>query len=242
MSKQSILDKVKADLRLRDEEPQLESAASALIKYTKIKPPEVQSRLLSEESKSLRKSVQEILEGHPIWYKKTNYGKTFSHECPHDPEVMRPMILAVKLANGSSQYRWHCNLCNSIYGPVLANEDVRNAGLSPRLHVRTMEQEKARRERVAKRTWQLYQEHREIHEREEKERRGKEYQAYLGTNEWRKKRELVLNRAKGVCEGCGQRPATQVHHRTYERIFKEMLFDLVAICRECHAAIHGEKP
>jgi len=48
----------------------------------------------------------------------------------------------------------------------------------------------------------------------------------------------VLERDLRLCQGCRQRPATQVHHQTYRRVGREMLFDLVAVCDECHDAIH----
>lgn len=72
----------------------------------------------------------------------------------------------------------------------------------------------------------------------EEERWWKAYDAYLESDEWRRKRALVLKRSAGVCEGCGVRPAVQVHHLHYKRVFREMLFDLVAVCRQCHDAIH----
>lgn len=69
------------------------------------------------------------------------------------------------------------------------------------------------------------------------------YEGYLLTPAWQEKRRLVFQRARGVCEGCRQKPATEVHHMTYERLGHEMLFDLRAVCRECHEAIHenGER-
>lgn len=69
----------------------------------------------------------------------------------------------------------------------------------------------------------------------------KKWGAYLRSDEWRKKRDLVLKRADCVCEGCGVEKATEVHHLTYERRFTEMLFDLVALCATCHSLIHFEK-
>lgn len=57
---------------------------------------------------------------------------------------------------------------------------------------------------------------------------------------WKRRRALVLKRSGGMCEGCGEKPATQVHHtdyRTYNAIGREMLWELRAICDECHAAI-----
>ena len=67
------------------------------------------------------------------------------------------------------------------------------------------------------------------------------YSEYLKSPEWRAKRLKVLARAKGICEGCGEVHATQVHHLTYERVGDELLFDLVAICDECHHKAHKDK-
>lgn len=40
----------------------------------------------------------------------------------------------------------------------------------------------------------------------------------------------------------GIRPATEVHHLTYERVFQEHPSDLLAVCRQCHAEIHWRQP
>ena len=64
------------------------------------------------------------------------------------------------------------------------------------------------------------------------------YRDYLLSPEWAKRREKVLRRANGICEGCGEARATQVHHKTYDHIYNEPLFDLVAICKACHESIH----
>jgi hypothetical protein len=65
-----------------------------------------------------------------------------------------------------------------------------------------------------------------------------DYYQYLSTPEWRSIRQRVIRRAGGVCEGCGEREATIVHHLTYQRRGKEFLLDLIAVCRECHDLIH----
>ena len=67
------------------------------------------------------------------------------------------------------------------------------------------------------------------------------YSGYLASPEWKHIRQKVMSRAKGMCEGCGETQATQVHHKTYDRIGQEMLFDLVAICERCHNRIHGKQ-
>lgn len=64
------------------------------------------------------------------------------------------------------------------------------------------------------------------------------YENYLKTPQWRKRRDLVMQRANGMCEGCGQRRATQVHHKTYEHLENELLFELVAVCFQCHCILH----
>lgn len=64
---------------------------------------------------------------------------------------------------------------------------------------------------------------------------------YLNTNVWRAKRKLVMERAGGLCEGCRERRAKQVHHLTYEHWGHEFLWELVAICEECHERFHENR-
>jgi 5-methylcytosine-specific restriction endonuclease McrA len=63
------------------------------------------------------------------------------------------------------------------------------------------------------------------------------YTAYLNSPQWAGRRRLVLERARGLCEGCRKRRATQVHHLTYRMAGEEMLFQLVAVCDDCHDLI-----
>jgi hypothetical protein len=73
------------------------------------------------------------------------------------------------------------------------------------------------------------------------------YEIYRQSPVWCEKRRLVLQRAKKICEGCGCRPARELHHLRYpanclpgspEWIRSEKLFDLVALCEICHRDIH----
>jgi 5-methylcytosine-specific restriction endonuclease McrA len=84
-------------------------------------------------------------------------------------------------------------------------------------------------------------------EREQRALWRQHYDVYLRSPTWRQKRALVMRRAAGLCEGCGARRATQVHHRKYPRgccpgstewIAAEKLFDLIAICDRCHNDVH----
>jgi 5-methylcytosine-specific restriction endonuclease McrA len=65
------------------------------------------------------------------------------------------------------------------------------------------------------------------------------YEAHLASPEWQEIRERVLSRSRGICEGCRVNRATQVHHLTYQHMGSEFLWELVAICRDCHRRFHG---
>lgn len=67
-----------------------------------------------------------------------------------------------------------------------------------------------------------------------------EYRQYLQTDEWARLRRAVLIRARGVCEGCGDARPSDVHHLTYRHIYNEFLFELVALCRDCHERWHAD--
>jgi len=66
------------------------------------------------------------------------------------------------------------------------------------------------------------------------------YSEYLLSDQWEYKRQKVLKRANYICESCLENQAIQVHHLTYKHVFKEPLFELVAICETCHDILHEE--
>lgn len=67
------------------------------------------------------------------------------------------------------------------------------------------------------------------------------YRAYLMTDAWRSKRAKAIKRANGVCEGCGEARAVEVHHLSYAHLGDELLWELKAVCRSCHAKCHPGK-
>lgn len=71
---------------------------------------------------------------------------------------------------------------------------------------------------------------------------ARSYRTYLGSAEWRELRDKVIRRAGGVCEGCLEAKAVEVHHRHYRNIYAEFAFDLVALCRSCHDRAHAFQP
>lgn len=64
------------------------------------------------------------------------------------------------------------------------------------------------------------------------------YDDYLRSDAWKRKRDLILKRDGGTCQGCLSRPASEVHHLTYAHIREEFAFELVALCGPCHARFH----
>jgi hypothetical protein len=74
----------------------------------------------------------------------------------------------------------------------------------------------------------------------ERERRRTYYRdTYLSSDDWKRKRALVLKRDKYRCVYCGAR-ATQVHHKQYARknIGREAIEWLVSLCKSCHEQQH----
>lgn len=85
-------------------------------------------------------------------------------------------------------------------------------------------------------------------EKRRKERKDYYINVYLKSDEWKRKRHVVLKRDNWTCISCGL-PATEVHHRRYANynIGKEPIEWLVSLCKSCHEkqhnilAVHSEK-
>ena len=62
---------------------------------------------------------------------------------------------------------------------------------------------------------------------------------YLKSDDWQRKRYVVLKRDNWRCVYCGAR-ATHVHHKRYAKrnIGKEPIDWLVSVCKNCHYSIH----
>ncbi len=74
--------------------------------------------------------------------------------------------------------------------------------------------------------------------------RKQEYQKYLKSPKWKAKRKTVLEERNYTCERCGDKPTLHllhVHHKTYERIFNELLTDLELLCKPCHKKEHEKQ-
>lgn len=63
------------------------------------------------------------------------------------------------------------------------------------------------------------------------------YSKYLKSEKWQSIRRRVLFRDQYRCQACLEAKATQVHHKNYDFVGDEVLFDLVSVCDACHEKI-----
>lgn len=66
-----------------------------------------------------------------------------------------------------------------------------------------------------------------------------DYFAYRQSDHWREMRRLAIEHAEHRCQLCNAAGNLEVHHRTYERLGRERLADLIALCADCHRWHHG---
>ena len=66
----------------------------------------------------------------------------------------------------------------------------------------------------------------------------KAYWDYMGSPQWFELRTQVLVQSRRICAHCTAPNATQVHHKTYDRLGCERLDDLEALCLPCHETEH----
>ncbi len=69
-----------------------------------------------------------------------------------------------------------------------------------------------------------------------------DYQRYLRSAGWRKRKQAALERADHRCQICNSKRRLHVHHRTYERLGDERAADLTVLCERCHRLFHGVVP
>lgn len=62
---------------------------------------------------------------------------------------------------------------------------------------------------------------------------------YFASREWGKLKAAVRERSGGFCERCEKAPYEATHHLTYERMGREHVGDLQALCNPCHEFVSG---
>jgi len=68
-----------------------------------------------------------------------------------------------------------------------------------------------------------------------------EYQKYLQSDAWKRKRYVVLRRDNWTCRICGAK-ATEVHHMKYLRSHREPIEWLISVCSPCHSRLNEGNP
>lgn len=152
------------------------------------------------------------------------------YACDHAETEVRRLVAS----NGVRHYREQCLRC----GDSLRAVRVKDVPLRLQVHPVDFDDELRKAWGTAK--WERFRAIQEETKSVEREERRRAYHAYLATPMWAVRRQRVLDRAGDLCEGCRRCPPVEVHHLTYERVGREMLFDLVAVCRACHEAIHDD--
>src|SRR5215472_1765563 len=114
----------------------------------------------------------------------------------------------VRIGAGSSdwQLRDFCTDCQEFVGAALPKAEATDKVL---LWPTTLKEWRHERRQEWRR--EFYEER-----RREREEWQAWYHGYLQTEQWQAKRQLVLQRCKNICEGCGSARATIVHHLTYD--------------------------
>ena len=70
------------------------------------------------------------------------------------------------------------------------------------------------------------------------------YTMYLASEAWQLRRIQAIAAADSKCERCakpGTDKSLHVHHLTYERLGRERVSDLRALCRDCHTIEDEER-
>ena len=72
-------------------------------------------------------------------------------------------------------------------------------------------------------------------------RRKWDYNEYIVSKQWKKKRQQALEHYGNSCALCGDRERLEVHHRRYDNLGYEPMEDLAVLCNWCHSWWHEVK-
>jgi 5-methylcytosine-specific restriction endonuclease McrA len=151
-------------------------------------------------------------------------------ECEHETSKLTFKINSL----GVKMYVNQCCSCGEKTSSWLEKKTVKNIWDAVPFDNELLERSRNRRQA----------EWRSDYEREKTERSSdwwRKYNEYLKTPKWKEKSRLVLKRDNFICRGCLQATAVHAHHLSYEHVGDEFLFELVAVCFDCHKKIHPDR-
>lgn len=65
------------------------------------------------------------------------------------------------------------------------------------------------------------------------------YLRYINSGAWKNRRKRYFETYEKRCAFCDARRSIELHHHTCERMGRELDDDLIALCRQHHAAVHS---
>ena len=139
-----------------------------------------------------------------------------SHCTTHSPTELRRRILK----NGTVRYEKQCLTCGSSDGAVKA-DTVKNGAVLPAYDDNLADEIRWARDARRDELWKRH------------------YNIYLQSPEWQQRRQAVIKRDQGLCQGCLTNLGRHVHHQTYNHVGAELLFELILLCEACHEKCHG---
>ncbi len=72
-------------------------------------------------------------------------------------------------------------------------------------------------------------------------RHTNQYESYIHSASWRKRRQRALRLGHYRCALCGSTQSLQVHHLTYAHLGNELDSELMVLCTSCHHKVHAQK-
>ena len=143
-------------------------------------------------------------------------------------------LCKAEISDGRVQLREQCSACGKLCGPAKKQNGPTAAVLDadPSIERNYQRDRQVRYDDIIRKHVRLQSEH--------DGEWWEKYSQYLLSATWSEKRKKVMARARGICEGCLEGAATQVHHKTYSHVFNEFMFELVALCDDCHNRMHPD--
>lgn len=161
-----------------------------------------------------------------------------------DDCCIKPDLISINMPRTDNMptKRNYCKNCHHVSSLIKMSNPLEWKSLPLLTRAQADDLIKERNEKVSAFYKYLNKKRVEAFESKKEEERQYYNEVYLKSPQWKDKAIRVLNRDKYICQGCLVNKASEVHHLTYERIYKEPLFDLISVCSDCHRSIHGIEP
>lgn len=161
-----------------------------------------------------------------------DYAEWSASACQHPTQFTGKTVNAI----GAVVFKRYCKTCGLATTQSLPHRTVKNTNIEP---IDTVKREKLVDKYARDRRHLLDAMANRCADRSRPQRRDG-YAEYLASPAWAELRTKVMNRCGSLCEGCRDNAAVDVHHLTYQHVYREFAFELVGLCRECHTRWHDD--